>query len=171
MLYQQFNAKFNQFACGQCCYWLKKATYSEKFRQYLASKYHIKTVRGKNFNISGNYHLFSVSNSFIFVMLIYFSIFFVVFVFNFQHVQDILNTSSDGSTSKLDQTSNESIHSNDSSGIRDVNETDSAKLSTSQALSLTLSLPNQSELLPIAEEKDSPGGSSKAEPEIGIRKT
>lgn len=71
----------------------------------------------------------------------------------------------------MDQTSNDSIHSNDSSGIRDANETDSAKLSTSQPLSLTLSLPNQSELLPIAEEKDSPGGSSKAEPETEIHKT
>lgn len=74
---------------------------------------------------------------------------------------------------KLDQTSNESVHSNDSSGIRDANEIDSAKLPTSQAsaLSLTLSLPNQSELLPIAEEKDSPGASSKAEPETEINKT
>lgn len=81
--------------------------------------------------------------------------------------QEILNTTGDGSTSKSDPANNDSAHSSDSSGIRDVNEMDSIKLPTSQAssLSLSLSLPNQSELLPIAEEKDSPGGSSKAEPE------
>lgn len=45
---------------------------------------------------------------------------------------------------------------------REMNESDSSKIQTSP-LSLTLSLPNQSELLPIAEEKDSPGGSSKAD--------
>lgn len=59
------------------------------------------------------------------------------------------------------------MQSNSSNVSREANETDSAKLQTSQAssLSLTLSLPNQSELLPIAEEKDSPSGSSKTEPE------
>lgn len=85
--------------------------------------------------------------------------------------QEILNSSSDGSSSKLDQTTNDSIHSNDSSGTRDANESDPTKMPTSQPLSLTLSLQNQSELLPIAEEKDSPGGSSKAEPETEIHKT
>lgn len=93
----------------------------------------------------------------------------ILFVSNFFNTQEILNTSSDGSTSKLDQTINDSLYSNDS--MRDANESDSAKLSTSQPLSLTLSLPNQSELLPIAEEKDSPGGSSKAEPETEIHRT
>lgn len=77
----------------------------------------------------------------------------------------------DGSSSKHDQHSNDSSHSSDSGGVRgDSSDSDSSKLQTSQtsgqsSLSLTLTLPNQSELLPIAEEKDSPGGSSKADPE------
>lgn len=91
-------------------------------------------------------------------------------------MQELHSTLSDGSSSKHDQQSNESTQSSDSSSPREVSETDSSKLQTSQSsghstsaqstLSLTLSLPNQSELLPIAEEKDSPSGSSKAEPEI-----
>lgn len=77
----------------------------------------------------------------------------------------------DGSISKHDQQSNDTIQSNDSSVAHEVNETDSSKLQTSQSsgqssLSLTLSLPNQSELLPIAEEKDSPGGNSKTEQDL-----
>lgn len=101
------------------------------------------------------------------------AIHFISFIirFEFFNPQEILNASSDGSISKLDQTINDSLYSNDSSGMHDANESDSAKLSTSQPLSLTLSMPNQSELLPIAEEKDSPGGSSKAEPETEIHRT
>lgn len=81
------------------------------------------------------------------------------------------STLSDGSSSKHDQHSNDSSHSSDFGAVRgDSSDSDSSKLQTSQtsgqsSLSLTLSLPNQSELLPIAEEKDSPSGSSKADPE------
>lgn len=86
------------------------------------------------------------------------------------HQQELHSSLSDGFSSKHDSQINDSSQSNDSISVRDVSDTDSSKLQTSQStgqspLSLTLSLPNQSELLPIAEEKDSPG-TSKAEPEI-----
>lgn len=95
----------------------------------------------------------------------------LIYSFLLIFLQELHSTLSDGSNSKYDQHSNDTIQSTDSSVVRDVSETDSAKLQTSQTsgqstLSLTLSLPNQSELLPIAEEKDSPGGSSKAEQDL-----
>lgn len=84
------------------------------------------------------------------------------------------STLSDGSVSKHDQPNNDSTQSSDSSTSREMSvESDSGKHQSSgqSSLSLTLSLPNQSELLPIAEEKDSPSGSSKIESEYEEKTT